>query len=121
MKENANYTVLNDANFQREVLESPKPVLVEFGAQWCGTCHIIAPIIEDLASAFEEQIKVCKMDVDAHERVSHGYGIQDLPTLLFFKNGQVVDHIVGAVPKNVIAAKIDGLLKTEQKGKDHGN
>ena len=110
MKENTIHTILTDANFQKEVVENPEPVLVEFGADWCGTCHILAPIIEELGSEFKEQIKIGKLDVEANERVTGKYGIRDLPTLLFFKSGRVVDHIIGAALKVELTAKLKALL-----------
>ena len=105
MKADKNHITLTDANFQKEVLESMQPVLVEFGADWCGSCHIIAPAIEELAADFEGQIKITKLDIDDNERVAKEYGIRVPLTLLFFKNSQVVDHINGPVPKRVLEDK----------------
>ncbi len=107
------YITLTDINFQTEVLEHPKPVLVEFGADWCGSSHILAPIMEELHVEFRGQITIGKLDIDANEGIKREYGIRELPTLLFFKNGQVVDHIIGTVPKSMIAAKLSVLLETE--------
>ena len=115
MDEDKIYTILTDSNFQREVLESPVPVLVEFGASWCGTCHMIAPIIKELASKFQGKMKVCKMDVDANEQIIKKYGVRDLPTLLYFKNGQFMDYIIGIAPKTEIVNKFQNLLKIESR------
>ena len=111
------FTIINDENFDTEVLKSPIPVVVEFGARWCGTCHIIAPIIHKLALRFKEQIKVCKLDIDSNEKVSNNYAIHQLPTLLFFKYGQVVDCILQAVPEKVIAEKFEVLLEINEEAK----
>ena len=105
-------SVLTDANFQKEVLESTQPVLVEFRCDWCGTCHIMAPIIEELMADYHGQLKVGTLDVDDNQRVVQEYGVRVLPTFLFFRNGQVVDHIFGAVPKKVITGKINRLRES---------
>ena len=103
------YITATDSNFDAEVINSDKPVLVDFWATWCGPCRMIAPVIEEIASEYEGKAKVAKLDVDANPQVSMKYGIRSIPTLLIFKNGQVVDQIVGAVPKGVI----DGKLKLQ--------
>ena len=110
MKKITVLTTVTDASFRKEVLENPEPVLVEFGTEWCGTCHILAPVIEGLASDFEGRIKVCWLDMDANTRVVQEYGIRDLPTLLFFRQGQIVDHLIGAAPKAELTARLEALL-----------
>lgn len=102
---------LTDENFDAEVLEEPGPVLVIFSAEWCGPCHIIAPVIEELASDFEGQVKVGKVQIDHNPRIAIQYGIRSTLTLLFFSNGQLVDHVVGVVPKRVLAEKLHSLLQ----------
>jgi thioredoxin 1 len=102
--------IVTDTNFQPEVLENPAPVLVEFGADWCGACDMLAPILEQLREEFHGQIKIAWLDIETCGRVAAEYGIQDIPTLAFFKDGQVVDQISGVVPRQVIAAKLRALL-----------
>lgn len=109
MADNAKYVTLTDANFQDEVINSDVPVLVDFWAEWCGPCRMIAPVIEQLAEEFEGRAKVAKVDVDANPQVSMNYGVRSIPTLLYFKDGQVVEQMVGAAPKNVLAEKLQGL------------
>ena len=102
--------ILSEARFKKEVLESPQPVLVEFGADWCGASHMIAPILEQLREEFEGQIKIVRVDIERCARVAANYGVQDIPTLAFFKNGQLVDQIIGLAPRQMIANKLRALL-----------
>ncbi|MCB0284703.1 MAG: thioredoxin [Calditrichae bacterium] len=106
----ANYVVLNDANFEKEVLNSDIPVVVDFWAEWCAPCRIIAPLVDELASEYQGKIKVGKMDVDQNPQSSMNYGIRSIPTLLFFKDGKPVDQLLGAVPKGQIEEKIIALV-----------
>jgi thioredoxin 1 len=101
---------VNDANFEVEVLQSDKPVLVDFWAAWCGPCRMVAPIVEELAGEYDGKAVVAKVDVDNNPATASALGIRNIPTILFFKDGKVVDKQVGVAPKNVIAAKIDALL-----------
>ena len=105
----AKYVTLTDANFTSEVLQSYLPVLVDFWATWCGPCRIIAPIIEELSVELEGRAKIGKVDVDHNPQTAMNFGIRSIPTLLFFKNGQVVDQLVGAVPKKVLLSKLEAL------------
>jgi len=97
---------VDDANFQTEVLSSDRPVLVDFWAIWCGPCKMIAPIVEELANEYDGKLKVAKMDVDANPRTSMQFGIRSIPTLIVFKGGQVVEQIIGAVPKRHLVEKV---------------
>jgi thioredoxin 1 len=99
--------ILQDATFDKEVLKSDVPVLVDFWAVWCGPCKAIAPAVEELAKQYKGKVKIAKMDVDEHQQVPQQYGIRSIPTLLLFKSGRVVDTIVGAVPK----AKLEESIK----------
>lgn len=100
----------NDSNFQNEVLNSDKPVLVDFWAEWCGPCRIVGPTVEELAKDFEGRAVVGKVNVDENSSVAAQFGIRNIPTLLIFKNGQIVDKQVGVAPKNVLAQKIEAQL-----------
>jgi thioredoxin 1 len=98
---------LNDDNFDAEILKSDLPALVDFWAPWCGPCRIVGPVVEELAEDYAGRVKVAKMNVDENQKTPSKYGIRGIPTLILFKDGQVSDRIVGAVPK----AKVDALLK----------
>lgn len=101
---------VTDANFKKEVLESTVPVLLDFWAEWCGPCKMIAPVVEQLAAEYQGKLKVGKVDVDSNQQTSMQFGIRSIPTLLIFKNGKVVDQIVGAVPKAALADKVSKHL-----------
>ena len=96
----------NDANFKQEVLESDIPVLVDFWAEWCGPCFMVAPIIEEIAKEYDGKLKVCKVNVDEAPNTSASYGIMSIPTLAIFKDGEIVDRVIGAVPKTELEATI---------------
>jgi thioredoxin 1 len=101
---------LTDANFDEVVMKSDKPVLVDFWAVWCGPCRMVAPIVEELSKDYDGRAVIGKLDVDTNGEVAARFGIRNIPTLLFFKNGEVVDKQVGAAPKQVFAAKLDALV-----------
>lgn len=101
---------VNDANFEEVVLKSDKPVLVDFWAQWCGPCLAIAPAIEELAGEYKDQMVIAKLDVDANGQSAINFNVMNIPTLLFFKGGKVVDKQVGSVPKSVLKQKIEAQL-----------
>jgi len=99
-----------DGNFDELVLKSDKPVIVDFWAEWCGPCRMVGPIVEEVGVDYEGKAVVCKVDVDSNPGITAKYGIRNIPTILFFKNGEVADKQVGAVPKSTIVAKLDALL-----------
>jgi len=101
---------VTEENFEQEVLNSEKPVLADFWAQWCGPCLMIGPIVEEVANEYGEKMKVVKVDVDQSQQVASKYGIMSIPTLIFFKGGQPVDQIIGAVDKGQLVSKINENL-----------
>jgi len=101
---------LTDANFQEQVINSDKPVMVDFWAEWCGPCRMVGPIVEELASEYEGKAIVGKVNVDHNPAVSAQFGIRNIPTVLFFKNGEIVDKQVGAAPKSAYADKLESQL-----------
>jgi thioredoxin 1 len=100
---------ITDSNYN-EILDSQKPVLVDFWAEWCGPCKLIGPAVEELAKEYEGKAVIAKVDVDSNPAVSAKYGIRSIPTLLFFKNGEIVDKQIGAVPKSILAKKLEAQL-----------
>ena len=113
MKANTIY-ILTSEDFQKEVLSSKQPVLVEFSTDWCGTSHIIAPIIEEMAVKFMDDIKFCRIDIDDHKEAAKQYGVRQIPTILLFNNGKVVDFVYGAVSREIIVEKLNVLIKQNQ-------
>ncbi len=101
---------LTDDNFKKEVLESDIPVLVDFWAEWCGPCQMIAPVIEEIAKEFEGKFKVGKLNVDENKQTAGNYNIMSIPALLIFKDGEVVDEMVGSMPKNEIVNHIKKFI-----------
>ncbi len=101
---------VTDDSFEQEVLKSNTPVLVDFWAEWCGPCKMIAPILDEIALEFDGRVKVAKVDVDSNNKTAGRYNIMSIPSLLFFKNGQLVDQIVGAMPKSQLASRLEKAL-----------
>ncbi|MDZ4752759.1 MAG: thioredoxin [Flavobacteriales bacterium] len=101
---------ITDANFADVALNSDKPVMIDFWAEWCGPCRMVAPIVEELSSEYLGKAVIGKVNVDNNPDISAKYGIRNIPTILFLKNGEVVDKSVGAVPKNVLTEKMEALL-----------
>lgn len=106
----ADVSELSDANFEAEVLQSSQPVLVDFWAPWCGPCRMVAPVVEQLAAENADAVKVGKMNVDESPDTARGYAISSIPTLMIFKNGEVVDRFVGVQPKNRLQDALDRAL-----------
>jgi thioredoxin 1 len=100
---------ITDANFE-EIIKSDQPILVDFWAEWCGPCKMIGPVVEELAGDYEGKAIIGKVDVDSNPAVAQAFGIRSIPTLLFFKGGEIVDKQVGAVPKSVLSQKLDAHL-----------
>ncbi len=101
---------VTDAEFEREVLEAELPVLVDFWAEWCGPCHVIAPILEELADEYDGRVKFVKLDTEENFDTGDRYGIRSLPTMLVFKDGQRVDEIMGAHPKKDLVRTLEKVL-----------
>ena len=101
---------VNDSNFEEVVLKSDKLVIIDFWAEWCGPCRMVTPIIEEIGEEYDGKILVAKLDVDSNPGISSKLGIRNIPTVMFFKNGEMVDKQVGAVPKSNFVSKLKPLL-----------
>lgn len=101
---------VTDDSFEQEVLKSETPVVVDFWAPWCGPCKMIAPILEEIADEYDGKIKIAKVDVDAHSKIAGQYKVMSIPALFFFKNGELVDQVIGALPKAQLVDKVSKIL-----------
>jgi thioredoxin 1 len=110
MADSNNIAEITDANFQAEIADNGGLSMVDFWAEWCGPCRLIAPFVEQLAEEYAGQVKVGKLDVDANQRTAAQFNVRSIPTVLFFRNGQVVDQVIGAVPKPALDRKIQEHL-----------
>ena len=106
----AKYITATEENFKSEVIESSQPVLVDFWAEWCGPCKMIAPAIEELAADFDGKAKVVKVNVDEQPKLAQEYGVRSIPTLLFFRDGKVAEQLVGAAQQDALAEKLTSLI-----------
>jgi thioredoxin 1 len=109
----AEVTEVTNATFKQEVLESKTPVLVDFWAPWCGPCRMVAPVVEEIALQYEGKVKVVKVNTDENNDVATQYGIRSIPTLMIFKDGRIVDMVVGAVPKTTLANTLEKHLSSQ--------
>ena len=101
---------ITDASFASDIIESGKPAMVDFWAVWCGPCRMVGPVVEEIAAEYQGKAIVGKVDVDTNQEVAAEYGIRNIPTILFFKDGQVVDKVVGVVPKEQLVEKLNAIL-----------
>ena len=113
MSQSKNILTLTEKNFDENVLESRRPVVVDFWADWCGPCRAVAPLLEELASEFSERATVAKLNVDEAKTLASQYGIRSIPSLLFFQDGRVVDRVVGVASREELASRLDRIVAKE--------
>jgi thioredoxin 1 len=105
----ANIVNLTTENFEAEVIHSPKPILIDFWAEWCGPCKALVPILDELAAEYDGRVRIGKVNVDEHQELAAKYGVQSIPTMLFFKNGEITEQVVGLRGKRELKLKLDAL------------
>jgi thioredoxin 1 len=103
---------INESNFEDEVKKSDVPVMIDFWAAWCGPCRMIAPFVEEASSVYDGKLKVGKLDVDNNQRIASEYAVMSIPAVMFFKGGELVDQVIGAVPKKALFDRIDRVLSS---------
>jgi len=104
---------VTDSNFQELIIDAGKPAIVDLWAEWCGPCRMLTPIINDFTEEYKDRVVVAKLDVDSNPGVARQFSIRNIPTILFFKDGQVVDKQVGVVPKSVLVQKLENILASD--------
>jgi len=102
--------IVTENSFQKDVIENPLPVIVDFWAEWCPPCKMITPILEEIAQEYDGKVVVCKVNVDENPAIAQKYGVRSIPTLLFIKGGEIKDQVIGAMPKQQFTAKLDAIL-----------
>ncbi|MBT4385120.1 thioredoxin [Candidatus Peregrinibacteria bacterium] len=103
-------TVVTDENFEAEVLKSDIPVMVDFYADWCGPCKALTPVIDELSGEFDGKVKIVKVNVDESQQTAQKFGVMSIPTLIMFKGGEEAERLTGALPKDTLSEKLNGLL-----------
>jgi thioredoxin 1 len=119
VSQESEYGFLTGSAFAKDILNCSKLVIVEFGAEWCGSCRVMTSIINDISAAYREQIRVIKLDIERNRHLVEKYSIRAKPTFLFIKNGEVVDHIIGSAPRKDFENKLISLLSKEKQNETH--